>query len=216
MEKGVPVFVEVPAHAPFDWISDYFRGIKGTMMDMFYQPDKLKAAIDLITPHMIEYTIQTAQEMGVPYVSIPLHRGADPFMSNKQYAEFYWPGLKALLLALIEAEITPMPYWEGSYTNRLEFLAELPPGKVWGHFEVIDLEKAKEIIGDVMVFWGNVPAQTLISGTPEQTRDYVRKLIELYGDNGGLIIDGAVGIPKEAKLENVMAMTEAVFEYGVY
>jgi uroporphyrinogen-III decarboxylase len=216
IEKGFPVFIEVPAHAPFDWISDYFRGIKGTMLDMFYQPDKLKAAIDLITPHMIEYTIQTAQEMGVPYVSIPLHRGADPFMSNAQYAEFYWPGLKALLLALIEAEITPMPYWEGSYTNRLEFLAELPPGKVWGHFEVIDLEKAKEMIGDVMVFWGNVPAQTLISGTPEQTRDYVRKLIEIFGDNGGLIIDGAVGIPKESKLKNVMAMTEAVFEYGVY
>jgi len=27
---------------------------------------------------------------------------------------------------------------------------------------------------------------------------------------------GAVGISKEAKLENVLAMTEAVFEYGVY
>ncbi|MCK5315823.1 MAG: hypothetical protein KAJ53_11900, partial [Anaerolineales bacterium] len=215
-EKGLPVFLEVPAHAPFDWISDYFRGIKGTMMDMFYQPDKLKAAIDLVTPHMIEYTIQTAKEMGLQTVSIPLHRGADPFMSNKQYAEFYWPGLKELLLALIDAELTPMPYWEGSYTNRLEFLAELPPGKVWGHFDVIDIEKAKEIIGDTMCFWGNVPAQTLMSGTPEQTKDYVRELIDTFGDNGGLIVDGAVGVPKEAKLENVMAMTETVFEHGVY
>ncbi len=143
MEKGMPVFVETPAHAPFDWISDYFRGIKGTMLDMYYRPDKLKAAVDLITPRMIEYTIQTAREVGVDYVSIPLHRGADPFMSNKQYAEFYWPGLNALLLALIDAEITPMPYWEGSYTNRLEFLAELPPGKIWGHFDVVDMKKAK-------------------------------------------------------------------------
>lgn len=215
-EKGLPAFVEVPAHAPFDWISDYFRGIKGTMMDMFYQPDKLKAAIDLVTPQMIDFTIQTAQDMDVNYVSIPLHRGADPFMSNKQYAEFYWPGLQALLLALIDADITPMPYWEGSYTNRLEFLTELPPGKVWGHFEVVDLQKAKEMIGDVMVFWGNVPTQTLISGTPEQTRDSVKELIDIFGDNGGLIIDGAAGIPKEAKLENVIAMTETVFEYGIY
>jgi len=215
-EKGYPVFIEVPAHAPFDWISDYFRGIKGTMMDMFYQPDKLKAAIDLITPQMIDYTIQTAKEMELSTVSIPLHRGADPFMSNDQYAEFYWPSLKELLLSLIEADLTPMPYWEGSYSNRLPFLAELPPGKIWGHFEVIDLHKAKEMIGDVMVFWGNVPSQTLISGTPEQTRDSVRELIDIFGDNGGLIIDGSVGIPKEAKLENVIAMTEAVFDYGVY
>ena len=215
-EKGVPVFVEVPAHAPFDWISDYFRGIKGTMLDMYYQPDKLKAAIDLITPQMIDYTIKTAKEMRVRHVSIPLHRGADPFMSNAQFAEFYWPSLKELLLALIEADLTPSPYWEGSYTNRLEFLAELPPAKVWSHFDVIDLGKAKEMIGDVMCFWGNVPAQTLISGSPEQTQDYVKKLIDTFGDNGGLIVDGAVGIPKEAKLENVIAMTEAVFEYGAY
>lgn len=215
-EKGQPVFLEIPAHAPFDWISDYFRGIKGTMLDMYYQPDKLKAAIDLITPQMIDYTIKTAQDMNANTVSIPLHRGADPFMSNDQYAEFYWPGLKALLLALIDAEITPMPYWEGSYTNRLKFLSELPAGKIWGHFDVVDLEKAKEIIGGSMCFWGNVPAQTLISGTPEQTKDYVKKLIDTFGDNGGLIIDGAVGIPKEAKLTNVMAMTEAVFNYGVY
>lgn len=215
-EKGLPVFIEAPAHAPFDWISDYFRGIKGTMLDMYYQPDKLKAAINLITPHMIEYTIQTAEEMGVPSVSIPLHRGADPFMSNKQYAEFYWPSLKELLLALIDAGLTPSPYWEGSYTNRLEFLAELPPGQIWSHFDVIDLEKAKEMIGDTMCFWGNVPVQLLISGTPEQTTEYVKKLIDTFGDNGGLIVDGSAGIPKEAKLENVMAMTEAVFEYGVY
>ena len=137
-------------------------------------------------------------------------------MSNEQFAEFYWPSLKELLLALIDADLTPYPYWEGSYTNRLEFLAELPPGKVWGHFDVVDLEKAKKVLGNVMCFWGNVPAQILISGTPEHTKDYVKKLIDTFGDNGGLIVDGAVGIPKEAKFENVMAMTETVFEYGVY
>ncbi len=215
-EKGQPCLNEVLAHAPFDWISDYFRGIKGTMMDLYYRPEKLKAAIDVITPHMIEYTIQTAVEMEVNKVFIPLHRGADPFMSNEQFAEFYWPSLKEMLLALIDADVTPMPYWEGSYSNRLEFLAELPPGKIWGHFDVVDIQKAKEMIGDVMVFWGNVPSQTLISGTPEQIEDDVKLLIDTFGDNGGLIIDGSVGIPKEAKPENVMAMTKAVFEYGVY
>jgi uroporphyrinogen-III decarboxylase len=216
-EKGFPVIVgSAGAHAPFDWISDYFRGIKGSMLDMYYQPDKLKAAIELITPVIIDFAIQTANELGDKVVSIPLHRGADPFMSNKQFAEFYWPSLKELLLGLIEADLTPSPYWEGSYTARLEFLTELPPGKVWGHFDVIDLERAKEAIGNVMCFWGNVPAQILISGTHEQTTDYVKKLIDTFGDNGGLIVDGAVGIPKEAKIENVMAMTETVFEYGKY
>jgi uroporphyrinogen-III decarboxylase len=41
-------------------------------------------------------------------------------------------------------------------------------------------------------------------------------LIDMFADNGGLIIDGGSGIPYESKLENVEAMTDAVFDYGVY
>ena len=138
-------------------------------------------------------------------------------MSNKQFEEFYWPSLKKLMLALIDAGLTPMPFLEGDYTPRLQYLAELPPGKVAGHFDVVDLHKAKNIIGDVMCFWGNVPAQTLVTGKPQQIKDYVKNLIDIFGDNGGLIVDGAVdGVPPESKPENVEAMIETVFEYGVY
>lgn len=215
--KGYPMITIAFSEAPFDWISDMFRGLRGTMLDMYRRPDKLKAAIDLITPFLINSAIGAAHQSGNKRVFIPLHRGAGGFMSNAQFEEFYWPGLKKLILALIDAGLTPMPFWEGDYTPRLPYLAELPPGKVVGHFDVVDLHKAKEIIGDTMVFWGNVPAETLVTGTPQQVKDYVRKLIDIFGDNGGLIVDGAVdGVPPESKFENVEAMTEAVFEYGVY
>ncbi|MBS7279391.1 MAG: hypothetical protein KIH09_06090 [Candidatus Freyarchaeota archaeon] len=47
--------------------------------------------------------------------------------------------------------------------------------------------------------------------------EYCKKLIDVVGEGGGFIIDGAVaGIPDEARLENVKAMTEATFKYGVY
>jgi uroporphyrinogen-III decarboxylase len=216
IEKGYPMEVSSMAHAPFDWISDYFRGLRGTMLDMYYQPDKLKAAIDLVTPMMIEFSIETTKEMGGTSVGIPLHRGADPFMSNEQFAEFYWPSLKELIMAIIDAGLNASPYWEGEYTSRLEFLAELPPKKILGHFETVDKSKFKQVLGDSMCFWGDVPGQLLIAGTPEQVKEYVRDLIELFSDTGGLIVDGSIGIPKESKFENVTAMTEAVFEYGVY
>ncbi len=215
--KGFPMLGGVAgAHAPFDWVSDYLRGIKGSMMDMYYCPDKLKAVIEVITPPLIEYAIETAKMFGDPVVSMPLHRGADPFMSNDQFAEFYWPSLKKMIMAFIDADLIPFPFWEGSYTGRLEFLQELPPGKVLSHFDVIDLEKARKMVGDITCFWGNVPAGTFMSGTPDDIRDYVKKLIDIFGDTGGLIIDGGAGVPKEAKIENVVALTEAVLEYGVY
>ncbi|MBW1829358.1 MAG: hypothetical protein JRI74_08045 [Deltaproteobacteria bacterium] len=214
---GYPMVQGGVTFAPFDWVSDHFRGLRGTMLDMFRLPDKLKAAIDLFTPFAIESALMAAQRSGNPRVFIPLHRGAGSFMSNEQYGEFYWPSLKKLLLTLIDAGLTPMPFFEGDYTPRLEFLAELPPGKICGHFDIIDKKKAKEIIGDVMCFWGNVPAGLLVTGTPQQIKDYVKELIDIFGDNGGLIVDGAVdGVPPESKPENVEAMIETAFEYGVY
>jgi len=218
IDRGFPVMnaLEAGAHAPFDWICNYFRGMKGTMLDMYYQPDKLKAAIDLVTDPIIENAIQLATEMDEKVVGIPLHRGADPFMSNEKFGEFYWPSFKKLLLRLIDAGIIPAPYFSGKFENRLEFFQELPPGKIWGHWDVIDLKKTREMVGEIICFSGNVPGSILISGTVEQTRDYVKLLIDTFGDTGGLMIDGASAIPKESKYENVMAMTETVFDYGVY
>lgn len=215
-EMGYPMITAAFAEAPFDWISDMFRGLRGAMLDMYRVPDKLKAAMELFTEFAIQSALMIAQQSGNPRIFIPLHRGAAGFMSNKQFEEFYWPGLKKIILTLIDHGLTPMPFWEGDYTPRLQYLAELPPGKVCGHFDVIDLKKAKQMIGDVMCFWGNVPAGMLVTGTPQQVTDYVRQLIDIFADNGGLIVDGAVdGVPPESKPENVEAMVEAVFKYGV-
>ncbi len=72
------------------------------------------------------------------------------------------------------------------------------------------------MLGDRTAFWGNVPAGMMCTGTPEQVTADVRELIEIFGDNGGLIIDSTMGIPDESRPENVQALTDAVEKYGVY
>ena len=214
---GFPCITGGFTFTAFDWLCVLLRGLKGTMLDMFQQPDKVKAVIERLIPYTIEQAVAITQMTGNRRVMIPLWRGAAGFMSDKHFAEFYWPSLKQLLLALIEQGITPMPWFEGDYTPRLKYLAELPRGKVAGHFDRVDKKKFKEILGNVMCFWGDVPPQLLVTGTPEVVRDYVKGLIAFLSDRGGLIVDGGVeGIPAEAKPENVETMTEAVFEYGVY
>lgn len=216
-EMGFPMITLGACIAPYDWITDMLRGMRGIMLDMYRNPDKLLATIDMLLPMAIHSAIGLAHQTGNPRIFIPLHRGAGGFMSNEQFAKFYWPSLKKVMLALIDAGLTPMPFFEGDYTPRLEFLAEMPKGKVCGWFDIIDLKKAKQIIGDNMCFMGNVPAQLLCVGTPQENKDYVKKLIDTFGDNGGLIINGAVsGIPAESRPENVHAVTEAVYEFGVY
>jgi uroporphyrinogen-III decarboxylase len=110
-----------------------------------------------------------------------------------------------------------MPFYEGDYTPRLEYLKELPKGKTIAWLDKTDIFKAKEEIGDRICLKGNIPASLFIAGTPAQMEEYCKKLIDIVGEGGGFIMDGALsGIPDEAKPENVRAMTEAVFKYGVY
>jgi uroporphyrinogen-III decarboxylase len=215
MNLGFPLHFGAITFPAFDWISDALRGMRGTMLDMYQVPDKLLALIDLFTPLTIGGCMVMAAQTKNKGVFIPMHRGAAGFMSDKQFARFYWPCFKALMLGLIDAGLTPIPLFEGDYTPRLEYLAELPPGKVVGHFDHVDRKKAKKLIGDVMCFWGNVPASLMCTGTPQQVKDDVKELIDLFGGNGGLIVDSTMGLPDESKVENVQALTDAVLECGV-
>jgi uroporphyrinogen-III decarboxylase len=45
---------------------------------------------------------------------------------------------------------------------------------------------------------------------------YCKKLIDEVGRGGGFILDGAIGMPDEAKPENVKAMADTTKKYGVY
>jgi len=95
-------------------------------------------------------------------------------------------------------------------------IVALPPGVVAAHFDRTDRKKFKEMCGHNLCFWGDVPGSLMVTGKPGEVKDYVKELIDDFADTGGLIVDGANSITGEAKPENVMALREAVDEYGVY
>jgi hypothetical protein len=210
---GFPRQFVSSTYAPFDYIGDFFRGTKGVMLDMYRNPEKLLAAIDKVLPSLIEQAISVTKTAGVNRVFIPLHKGLDSFMSPTQFKTFYWPSLKKLMLACIDAGFTPNPLFEGDCTSRLGMIRDIPRGKAVYWFERTDLFKAKEVLGDTVCIEGGVPASLMIGGTPEQVRDYCRRLIDTVGKNGGFIFNGDVGIPDEARIENVRTVAETVKQY---
>ncbi len=213
---GFPCQFGSGAYAPFDYIGDFLRGTRGIMLDMYRNPDKLIEATEKVLPIMIESGTSIAKRAGIPRVFMPLHKGSDGFMSLEQFKTFYWPTLRKLMLGLIDAGLTPCPLFEGDYTSRLEIIRDIPKGKAIYWFESTDIFKAKELLGDRVCIRGNVPAPLLCTGTPDQVKDYCRKLIDIVGKGGGFIMDGSLGIPDEAKIENVRAMFDFTREYGVY
>ena len=135
-------------------------------------------------------------------------------MSPAQYEKFYWPSLRKLLIGLVDAGLTPLPFFQGDYTVRLPYLKELPKGKVPLHFDMVDRKEARRILGDHQCFWSNIPSSLMVAGTPQQVADDVKALIDLFAGSGGLIIDISTALPDEAKPENIEAMVKTAREYG--
>lgn len=218
---GYPLQFQNISQAPYDIVSEFLRGMRGIMLDMYRKPDELKKTLDLLTQPSIDAAVNLSK-MFPQYkvVFMPLHRGAEGFMNDKQFQEFYWPTLTRVMDGLIENNLIPMPFFEGKYTARFEYLTEYAKknkGKIIYWFDQSDIIKGKEEFGDWACIRGNVPGSLLVTGTPNQVEDYVKKSIEGCAEGGGYIVDGGVsGIPDEAKPENVKAMTDAVFKYGLY
>lgn len=201
--------------APFDFMCDTLRGMRGIFLDMYRRPDKLLASLEKAKRIVVDYAVQTCRAMGGRFVIIPLHRGSDGFMSIEQFETFYWPSLKATMLELIDAGLKPMPFYEGVWDQRLHYLAELPKGKTAGMFQNSNMFKVKEVLGDVMTIVGGFPVSLLQGGTPDQIRELTKKMCQVCGKNGGFIM-GANTAMDECEPELVKVWVDATKEYGVY
>jgi uroporphyrinogen-III decarboxylase len=201
--------------APFDHFADTLRGTHGIFMDMYRQPEKLHEAMEYWMNLTIKTTVRNFPMTDSPVCIMPLHKGDDTFMSDKQFEEFYWPYLRRLLLAMIDEGIVPMPFAEGRYTNRLKQIADTPKSGVIWWFDQTDMAEAKKVLGDICCIAGNVPTSVMMTGTVEQVKENCRRLIETCAPGGGYILGGGAHIDN-GKIENLRAMMDAAKEYGVY
>jgi hypothetical protein len=203
--------------APFDMVSDFLRGMRGAMLDMYRCPEKLLTACEMIQEWRFSEAAPAIldNQGNPPRVFMALHRGSDGFMSIKQFEKFYWPGLKKAILKAIDLGYIVAPFFEGVWDDRLEYLLELPRGKVIFWCERTDVFKAKEVLGDHMCIQGGVPPTLLQTGSPQDIEEHCKRLIKVVGKGGGLIV-GPGSAMDFAKPENVKAMVDSVKKYGGY
>ncbi len=215
VQMGFPAIGGAFGKAPFDTIGDTLRGTRGIMKDMYSQPDKLLKALDVIADMTINSILSFANATGCLLASFPLHKGADGWMSQKQFETFYWASFKKVIDAVIKEGLIVSNFAEGGYNTRLETINQFPKGSVHWWFDKTDMNKAKQILGKECSIQGNVPVSMLITSTPSEIKDYCRRLIEVCGKGGGYILS-AGAYSDEAKLENLIAIADAAREYGKY
>jgi hypothetical protein len=212
---GFPSVIGGIVKAPFDVLGDTLRGSRGIMVDIYRQPDMVLKAIEVIIPMMIKQGMTMVNMTKVPFVLFVLHKGADGFMSDEQFKKFYWPSLKEVMLAFENEGCISVLFCEGGYNSRLQYLKELSKGSTVLLFDRTDMAKAKKVIGNKLCIGGNVPAGMLLTGTPEEVKEYCKNLIDVVGKGGGYIMSFGTAMD-EGKPETVHAMIDFTKEYGRY
>jgi uroporphyrinogen-III decarboxylase len=214
--RGYPSFFGgVMAQAPYDYFADMLRGTRGIILDLYRQPDKLLEAIDAQLNLTIKTTIKNFPMTNCPICMMPLHKGDDTFMSDKQFEKFYWPSLRKLFMAMIDEGLVPFPFAEGIYNSRLPLIADTPKSAVVWYFDKTDMAQAKKILSNTSCIVGNVPSSIVMTGTSKQVKDNCRRLIEDCAPGGGYILAGGASIDR-GDIANLRAFMEAAYEYGAY
>ena len=202
--------------APYDFMADRLRGMSGIMIDMFKRPEKLHSAMEKILEWRMARAVPAdPKKRGRRVSGGALHWGSEAFLTKKQYGTFYWPSWKKTLMASIDLGFVPVPFCEGKFDDRIDHFLELPKGKAFIRFEVIDMVRAKEILGGHLCIGGGVPYSLLCTGSPQEVEEYCKNLIKACKKGGGFILGSPGGID-DAKPANVKAMMDSAKKYGRY
>lgn len=212
-DYGYPIFTGGGAAVPFDAYSDGLRGTLNSLADIYERPEDVERYIEEFHEQQLAAIRATKGVNDGKHIFMALHKGMDGFMSDDTYADFYWKHLKEIIETIIEANKVPYIFTEGKYNSRLKFLADVPKGKVFYHFETVDMAEAKRILGDVACISGGLSAKIMNFGTKQDVIDETKRLIDICAPGGGFIFETACGLDY-CSHENVEAMFDTVRTYG--
>lgn len=80
-----------------------------------------------------------------------------------------------------------------------------------------DLEGLKKRYGKNIVYCGGIDTHRILPfGTPEEVRQEARRVMQILGPGGGYMVAAVHTIMNDVPPENVLAMVDAVEEFGTY
>ena len=207
----------------FSW---YLRGYVGFLEDLMTDQALAEAQLDA----MLEYQTALLGEVldrVAPYVSVVL-TGSDlgtqraPMIDPEVYRRTIWPRYRKLwdfIHSRTQARIfyhscgsiLPMiPYLIEGGVDAIHPVQPLAEG-------MGDRVRLKREFGDRITFWGGFDQQHVLPfGTPEQVREETRRLLDAFMPGGGFVFAAGHNIQADVPPENLLALFDAVHEYGAY
>ncbi|MFI5384566.1 MAG: uroporphyrinogen decarboxylase family protein [Fimbriimonadales bacterium] len=202
-----------------------FLDLEGTYIRMHEEPE----FVDAILTHMVDYYFEVsrrifeaaADAIDIFFIGNDLGSQAGPLLSPGLFERFIVPHLKRLIDLGHLYGLKVQMHCCGGYAQLIPQLIAIGLDAVQAVQPCcagMDLAKLKAESGNKIVFNGAIDSQhVLIAGNPGSVREDTRKVLEIMMPGGGYVAGASHdSILGETPVENVLAMCDAVRDFGRY
>jgi uroporphyrinogen-III decarboxylase len=200
-------------------------GMAGLMMKLTDAPE----IVDAVLEHVVDYYFEVsrrsfdmaADAMDVFFIGNDFGSQQGPLLSPRQFERFLSPHLRRLIQLGHDYGLKVQLHCCGGYEPLIPLM--LAAGldglhAVQPRCRGMDLRTLKRRYGDRVLFNGAIDSQqVLIEGTPASVRAAVREVLAIMAPGGGYVAGASHDyLLEETPVENVVAMFNAVREFGRY
>ncbi len=213
-----------------DW-SPFFHdaidllGMENMLYGMYDQPE----LIDAVLQHIVDYYTEVSrrifeaagEQIDIFFIGNDFGSQTGPLLGEKLFRRFMLPHLRRLIDLGHDFGLKVMLHCCGGF-------AQLVPAMIEAGLDALhaiqpscrgmDLAKLKAYFGRHIVFNGAIDSHhVLINGTPESVREKTREVLGIMKPGGGYVAGASHDyLLEETPVENVLAMFDAVREFGQY
>lgn len=212
-EKPVVAFVFGPLG-----VLSMLRGQQNLYMDLYDDPDAVKAAAREINETLKEY-VNAIIDTGVTAVMFDTLFASGAIMSKTMWDETEGPLVQELAQVCHDRGVAVMIHNCG---QRIYFdvqIKRMRPAAIsflYPPDDCADFAECKRKYGDTVTLIGCVPPPLAMTGTDEEWENACREQIDVMAGNGGFILATGCEYPANASFDRAKKMVEVAQTYGKY
>lgn len=191
------------------------RGVEVFLRDIRKNPEEVHKLMELMTESALRFIDAVCALGAEPSITEPL--GSCSLISAKQFRIFVKPYLKKYIERIKKWGMEPTLHMCGNTEPILEDMVETGAPAI-SLDNVVDMEEAKNRIGDKVALVGNVkPVDSMRFGTKEDIYEDVRSCFEkCYDSPKGFVLATGCQVPVGTPMENIHHFMDAGRKYGKY
>lgn len=175
--------------------------------DLYYEPDKVERALKKMTAEFIETQVSGCKLFNSKKTLVTEERAGPFFYPPKIFDRFWWPYTMEIVNALWSEGIVSWFHLDTPWDRSISYFKQLSRGSAVLAFDgTTDIFAAKKVLRGHLCLAGDVQADLLSIGKPEEVEAYCKKLIDEVGGDGGFILCSGCEVPEAVKIENLKAM----------